>query len=528
VALASSTHWRLLIGVILTLMAAAFLAPMAIPAPRLQENRVLAQAPSLPTGLGKIRSFVKATDAYVADRFPARPHLMALLNRARLLARVSGSSRVLVGRDGWLFYNDDSFLGVTRDDPPMAHEDIRSWLAHAAGRTEALRARKIPYLVVAPPVKEAIYPEKAPRWSPGPSPERSALLLQHLARVTGAADVLYLYAPVAEAKQRGLKVFSRHDTHWTGYGAYAGYAALMHRLHATGVAEPPLPFSAFSDMGSRTEDAARDLAMMLGVADLVDLDYPYVDNPTGWARAKMRYLSAKHHWTGPLVIDTGQAGKPVLLMTRDSFSNQLIPFLLPHFSRLILAHNQDGTWRQDLIDRFKPDVVVLEVVEGGLKNSMGDGPPPSPAAKARIDQALKSVAPHAPTAVSNPPIAKALAAARSVSTCNIEAVTATPAENGRDLVRLDGWFALPTAWNVARRGWARIQGADLDYVAPMRVESARPDVAAFLKAPRAEMSGFSDAFYVPPLARGSYGVTLYRRTLTGWSSCSIGPPLVRP
>jgi hypothetical protein len=85
------------------------------------------------------------------------------------------------------------------------------------------------------------------------------------------------------------------------------------------------------------------------------------------------------------VIDTGQTGKPVVLITRDSFSNALLPFLYSHFSRLILAHNQDGIWREDLIDRFKPDLVILEVVESGLPLSLiAPAHPASAAARDRI------------------------------------------------------------------------------------------------------------------------------------------------
>ena len=521
---ASSTHWRLLIGVIIALMAAAFLVPRVVRQPYLEENRILAPRPALPTRPAEIRGFVKATDAYVADHFPPRPHLIALLNRVRLYAGASGSPRVLVGREGWLFYNDDSLLGATRGDPPLRREEIRDWLQHAAGRTEALRARGIPYLVMTPPMKETVYPDYAPHWYSGLDAARPAPLLARLARRAGAGEVLYLQAPLVAARRQGQKTFSRHDTHWTGYGAYAGYAALMGRLHAMGVAEPPLPLSAFKNTGPDVGDREGDLAVMLGVADLVDIEREHVDNPEGRARAKVRYLSAKHHWSGPQVIETGQAGKPVLLMTRDSFANALVPFLLPHFSRLILAHNQDGAWRQDLIDRFKPDVVVLEVLEAGLKNSMGDGPPASPAATARIDQVVASVWPGARMALSRPQTVGALARAKAASSCNLDTAASTPAENGAALVFLDGWFALPKALTASRLGWARLQGGGRDYVAPIHFDGRRSDVAAFLKSPRAEASGFSTTFFVPPLAKGAYGLTLYRRTWAGWSSCQ-GPRL---
>jgi hypothetical protein len=102
------------------------------------------------------------------------------------------------------------------------------------------------------------------------------------------------------------------------------------------------------------------------------------------------YLTPNQTWTGTRVIDTGQTGKPVVLMTRDSFSNALLPFLYSHFSRLILAHNQDGIWRQDLIDRFKPNLVILEVVESGLAISLiRPAHPASAAARDRIARMME-------------------------------------------------------------------------------------------------------------------------------------------
>ena len=57
---------------------------------------------------------------------------------------------------------------------------------------------------------------------------------------------------VSEAIARELliipgNIFSRHDTHWSGYGAYAGYVGLMTRLKAMGVTqEDPRPLASFT------------------------------------------------------------------------------------------------------------------------------------------------------------------------------------------------------------------------------------------------------------------------------------------
>ena len=71
-------------------------------------------------------------------------------------------------------------------------------------------------------------------------------------------------------------------------------------------------------------------------------------------------------------METGNPDGPTLLMTGDSFSNAILPFILPHFSRIIFAHHQDGFFRDDLLAQFNPDVVVIEVFEPGMRHAMSE------------------------------------------------------------------------------------------------------------------------------------------------------------
>lgn len=388
-----SAHWKRLIGASLAVLAAAFVLPRVVRAPDIAENRMLAPPPAMPESLDDWRRLRPALDAYVADHFPPRAQLIGLLNAARLKLGVSGSDRVVVGRDGWLFFDNGTHLGAVRGDPPMTARDTHDWLTALAGRSESLRQRGIAYLVTAPPAKEALFPEHAPAWF-HPAPDRPAMRLTELAHASGAGEVLYLAPAMARNARWGLKLYSRHDTHWTGLGAYEGYAAIISRLQAMGaVGEGPRPLSAFTELFRPTASKGRDLALMLGVASFVDVDYPEIGDPQAEAAAKVTYLAGRD-WTKPRVIDTGQAGKPVLLMTMDSFSNALLPFFYGHFSRIVVAHNQDGTWREDLIARYQPNVVLLEVTESGLPFVMQGGAPPASAeAAARIAAALRRPSP---------------------------------------------------------------------------------------------------------------------------------------
>ena len=505
----------MLIAGVFGLVVAAFVAPRILPPPGIEENRVLSEPLKWPTSLKELKTLRRSADGYVTDRFPPREHLIGVLNRLRMLVGVSGSDRVIVGRDGYLFFDVGTHLGAARNDPPMDGAATRGWLLHLAGRTEALRARGIPYLVLAAPTKELVYPQLAPSWLGEPSPQRPTVVLPQLARTTGAGEVLYLHHAVADATRKGWKTYSRHDTHWTGYGTYAGYVALLSRLNAMGVTGPPLPLARFPIATDRTA-GPKDLALMLGVGSMVDVDFPHITNPAG--QAKITYLSARRDMTGPQVIDTGETGKPVLLLTRDSFSIELLPLLLPHFSRIVLAHNQDGAWRPDLIDRFKPNVVIVETIEHGLPSAMDTGPLPSATATARIDAVLSAVrgldtlVPKFQTLPGT--LLRAMNTARHAKGCAFDAQGIERLDHG-STVSAGGWISELRQHATSPDGYLRLQGPGIDWIVPMRVDGIRPDVAAATHEPSAERSGFLARFDAPELRPGQYALTVYRQAPGG-------------
>ena len=537
--LASRTHWRILVGTTLFLIAAAWVVPHFVPALGVQENRVLAGQPAWPHRLQDVRQFRRQADAYVADHFPARRLLIGVLNRVRMLAGVSGSKRVVIGRDGWLFYDDDTHLGAASNTPPMSGESVRAWLSLEAGRTEAARAAGAHYLIVVPPTKEVILPQHAPAWFGGVSPDRPALALSRFAAEAQAVDVFYPYPQIAAATQAGQHTYSRHDTHWTGYGAYAGYVGLMRHLHALGLAEGPRPLSDFRRVTTSARRGPRDLALMLGVSSFVDLDYPRFNDPPAVAKLKRTFLGPRRAWTAPQVVDTGEVGKPVLLLTRDSFSNELLPFIYSHFSRIILVHNQDGAWRGDLIDRFKPDIVIHEVLESGLPATAGDRPSPSAAMLARIDHVLGATdgsprdtgrqSPILPNLMpASAKIAAIFAAASPTIGCNLEVADLAPGAHGEATLFVNGWISELGPTITSPRGYVRLLGQGGDFAAPILVNGDRPDVAAHFRVPTGAQSGFLATYVVKRLPAGAYAPYVYRRSPVGWIICAGAQTLTAP
>ncbi|WP_141653164.1 alginate O-acetyltransferase AlgX-related protein [Phenylobacterium immobile] len=529
--IASKTHWRLLVGGVIVLMAAATAPLSHLPQPVIQENRKLSERPRWSGGYEGLKPFRKATDAYIADHFPARPYLIAALNRVRMMAGVSGSPKVIVGRKGWLFYDDGSHMGGVRADPPWGQIRTRDWLATLAGRTEALRARGIAYVVFVAPLKETVYPQFGPWWLKGAAPDHAALRMPPIVEASGAGVLVSPSKALDAAREAGDPVYSRHDTHWTGYGAYVGYVALMDRLHAMGLTEGPRPRSDFPPAAPLPLKATpHDLAKMLGVGGAVDVQYPELVDRGDLKRAKVVWLTPIKHWSKPHIIETGVSGKPILLMTVDSFSNELLPFMYRHFSRIIVVHNEEGTWREDLIDRYRPDIVILEVVEGGLKFSLTGGPAPSPAARARIETALPNEATGLPELQrARASEAGATRSAKLTDQCNVERVELRPVvpgiSHGQWLLDVGGWLV-----GGARDGFLRISGPGGDLTGAVDFGLQRPDVGEAFREPRMSESGFDQTFVIKGATPGQYKLSFYRRAgaLGGWRECRASQPYAIP
>ena len=269
----------------------------------------------------------------------------------------------------------------------------------------------------------------------------------------------------------------------------------------------------------------------------VDLDYPHYENYAGEAKQRVTYLSDKRDWTAPRVIDTGEAGKPVLLLVRDSFSNELLPFLLPHFSRIVLVHSQQGFWRQDLIERYRPSIIIFEVIESGLHWGAGDGPPASADAIARIDRVLASTRELHAAAASVPmpqmtaldgKTAQIVAAAARRGDCNSERATLTPGMGGEATFAISGWFSELGKQVTSPDGFVVLKGAGGSLVGDLRMDKARPDVAAYYKNPLGAQSGFVGEFYIRKAPSGVYALSLYRRAGAGWIGCAGTPTVTAP
>src|ERR1700733_9280446 len=129
----------------------------------LQENRTFAALPDLKPSYTSLRAFPSAFDSFYDDRFAFRNDLIG--NMALLKYKcfdLSTTGKVLVGRDGWLYFMDGGDEESLRSTPLFTDKDLADWTCMLEERRAWCADRHIKFLFVISPNKSSIYRKFVP------------------------------------------------------------------------------------------------------------------------------------------------------------------------------------------------------------------------------------------------------------------------------------------------------------------------------------------------------------------------------
>ena len=378
-----------------TFFVAALLLPLAgqwsgiAPAADHAEKRELSPRPRLTAAPSTWRHFPRQFEAYFNDCFGFRPILIRWHSRLQYrLLRVSPSEKVVVGRDGWLFYrgirsfhNEDP-ISDFRGARPLSPARLERWRHTLAARHEWLRARGISYVVVLVPNKGTIYPEAMHRAVPR---RESTSPLQQVARRLAddpGLNVLDLRDVLVDGKAVN-RVYLRTDTHWNHVGAFFAYRAIVERIRPLvpnlGAALELADFRPFYTI----RQPGGDLAVLMGLEDIIREELLLAEPRAPWQAVDLTPNPGEDATRTLWCMETPQPHAPRAVVTGDSFINGLQPFLSEHFSRSVYTIAY-GAFPEELIRREKPDIVIEEILERFLRReprnpaSWGPEPPACP------------------------------------------------------------------------------------------------------------------------------------------------------
>ncbi|MBB5212301.1 hypothetical protein [Microbulbifer hydrolyticus] len=137
---------------------------------------------------------------------------------------VLGSLRIIEGREGWLFLDNDSNQSVDqyKGNLLLGKLELREWSTYLDNLRKNAQALSLRHALLIAPAKEMVlsdfYPHKKGKTSP---------VEQVLALTRPEHHVVH---PVAELESSEFRTFRMCDTHWTSKGAMLGLLAVLREL----------------------------------------------------------------------------------------------------------------------------------------------------------------------------------------------------------------------------------------------------------------------------------------------------------
>jgi hypothetical protein len=322
------------------------------------ENREMAPFPDRPGTWRSVTEYPNAFAHWFEDHFGLRARLVRWFGEGRLFVLgVSPSSVVIKGRDGWLFYADDSGLDDYISNQPLTVAERAAWRESLVRAQDWLHKRSVAYVFTIAPDKHVIYPEYMPR-SIRPTGSVSRMDQVYAALADTAVIAIDTRKTLLEAKSRE-RLYYITDTHWNERGALVAYQAVIEAVRQQVPSVPPAWNR--DDFDSIERDIrGKDLAGMLGLKDVLhETDLPLVPRRPRRAHVVDPVGAESTDELGRLVTEIADPRLPRAVVFRDSFGTRLVPYLSEHFSRVVYLWQND--FDADVVLKEHPDVVIEEI-----------------------------------------------------------------------------------------------------------------------------------------------------------------------
>ena len=295
-------------------------------------NEILAPKPKLTEKDGgyNLQVLSELSD-YLSDRLFLRQEAITLRNQLSVkVFSTSPSEKVMLGREDWLFYAE------TLSGEALSEKELWCAAENLKLLQEAAESRGSEFLFVLCPNKSTVCFEAVGYGTPSKDGERFEALLDTM----GVAHSS-LYAPLL----RRVDCYYHTDSHWNAMGAALAADTILASL-GRGTCYAAGPFAEGSGHSG-------DLAEMLYPASLnyeADKTYPFT----------FRYTSNYHGPSDP-TITTESEGEGSLYCYRDSFGNDLHPFLAESFGTATFSRKTAFD-----LSALDSDVLLIELVERNI------------------------------------------------------------------------------------------------------------------------------------------------------------------
>ena len=334
---------------------------------RVTENRVAPPLMAAKYIFLRPTQYFNVVEQRFDDDFGFRKPLLHSYNRLVYLGLgASPTSKVHIGKDGWLYYFGE--LIYYQDALPYSQQELRTWASILEARRKWLSARGIEYLVVVAPDKSTIYPEHLQPTVVKTIPLRVDQFCGYM-RANTMLSVVDMRGELIAAKRSEL-LYSKSDTHWNDNGALIGADAVDDKLRAWFPSVIAPRRSAFT---VQRTPRIFDLARMIGSPASIQEQYLALA-PKIPRLARVAPADSPSSNTPEQVTTVDNRNMPSAVIFHDSFMGAMGPFLSEQFRRVdYLSMTNLNQFDGPFVLKHHPNVVIQEVVERTLAED-----PPEP------------------------------------------------------------------------------------------------------------------------------------------------------
>ena len=312
-------------------------------------NETLTSAPSLTDSDGSLNMDIlnDVTDWW-ADRFALRQEMVTAERKlTALVFRESGEEDVILGTDGWLFYEEtlDDYQAVNT----MSDREIWAAARSLLLMQEYCESKDITFLFTAAPNKNSLYGEYMPsRYQEGEVSERN---LSRLVVMLESEGIRYadLYAVLSGEEEI---LYRKGDSHWNTRGASLAGDTI---LDALGVEHESFFAGTWGTVYEET-------------GDLYEMVYPTgteLDEDQRYDRVfTFTYVNAIRTTGDNRILTASGSGTGSLVMYRDSFGNALHTYLAEYYASALFS--RITPYDLTLLDSQEADTMIVELAERNL------------------------------------------------------------------------------------------------------------------------------------------------------------------
>ncbi len=330
------------------------------------EQRNAAQKPVF--SLSSLNAYPSAYETYYNDNLPFRTQLIEANSLIDFyLFRESPSDMVVLGKDGWLFYNPGGIHYNPIADYCGTSELTKEQMAQIASQLitarDTLEDKGKEFVLMITPNKECIYGTNymSDDYPVVRQTTRSDMLVEYLRSKTDLRIVYPKEELIKKIQENGDKNFYfKSDTHWNHLGAYVGARQLLLELGITLPAMEELEIT-------ENNGYSGDLVNMMGLSKYIKSDWDYtLSGYSEGVEINKEYLKEMEDPEKFVRYSTVGKDERRICVLRDSYTTSMTPYITSQFNECYLLHR--GIYTPELLAETNADIVVLQVVEREIES----------------------------------------------------------------------------------------------------------------------------------------------------------------